>query len=52
MLVLNDLLRIFPRHVYKKISSKVVDLDIENPLGRGTLAKFRATMYLNMLALI
>jgi hypothetical protein len=31
-------------NVKKKLSSQFFDLDIENPLGRGTLAKFRPSL--------
>jgi hypothetical protein len=30
----------------KKIISQFFDLDIENPLGRGTLAKIESSLYL------
>ena len=32
----------------KYLSSQIFDLDIENTLGGGTLAKFRSTMYLTL----
>jgi hypothetical protein len=32
--------------MYKKISTEIFDLDIENPLGRGTLANIELSLYL------
>jgi hypothetical protein len=55
-MVSNDLLNFFSRrkvrfwsyrNVKKNISSQFFDLDIENPLGRVTLAKLRPTMHPN-----
>jgi hypothetical protein len=31
---------------FKKISSQLIDLDIESPVGGCTLAKFRPSMYI------
>ena len=54
MLVSNDLLRVFlahnasfwsSRHVEKNPSSQFFDLDIENLVGRATLAKFEPSLY-------
>jgi hypothetical protein len=52
MLVSNDQLRIPPQpqarfgllDINKYLSSQFFDLDIENPLGRGILAKFEPSM--------
>jgi hypothetical protein len=33
------------RHITKNLSSQFFDLDIENPLGGGTLAKIESTLH-------
>jgi hypothetical protein len=39
------------RHEKINLSSHFFDLDIENPLGRGTLAKFRSSLYYRIIIL-
>jgi hypothetical protein len=39
-----SIILVFSTCFFKKYSSKIFDLDIENPLGGGTLAKFRSPL--------